>query len=91
MNQDQVTGLLRSLVPAIVAYIVGKGWIPASSAADVGAALTAIGMAGWSIYVNTKSQQIASVAAMPDVQKVVTSGELANTGSLAANAKVVSK
>lgn len=91
MNQDQVTGLLRSLVPALVAYAVGKGWVPAASAADVGAALVALGMAGWSIYVNTKSQQIASVAAMPDVKKVITTPEVANTGTLAANDKVVSK
>jgi len=91
MNSDQVLGALRALVPTIVAYAVGKGWIPAASAADVGAAIIALGAAGWSVYAHTNTNKIAAVAALPDVQKVVTTPTIANQGPLADNQKVVSQ
>jgi hypothetical protein len=90
MNQDQLAGMARAIVPSLVAYMVGKGWIPAGAAADVGAAVLAALAAGWSIYTNSKSQKINAVANMPDVQKVVTTGQIANE-VLPDNAKVVSK
>ena len=65
MDKDLLTGPLRALVPAFVAYAVGKGWIPAGSAAEIGAAIMALAAAGWSIRTNLRSQKVADVAAMP--------------------------
>ncbi len=65
MQTDQITGIVRAVVPALVAYLVGKGWIPAGSAADIGALILAALAAGWSVASNTKSAKTASVAAMP--------------------------
>jgi hypothetical protein len=48
-------GILRAIVPGAVAYAVGKGWVPAGSAADIGAALIAIGAAAWSFISNIEA------------------------------------
>ena len=71
MNQNQITGLARALVPAIVAYVVGKGWLSQSDAADVSAAIIALLAAGWSVQVHTDANAIKTVTAMPDVKAVV--------------------
>jgi len=59
MNADQVTGIARAILPAIIAYVVGKGWIPAGAAADAGAAILAIVAAIWSVYNNKTGKTIA--------------------------------
>lgn len=87
MTKDQFLGALRALLPAILAYAVGKGWVSASSVGDISALVLALGAAGWSIYSNAKSVQIATVAAMPEVKKVVAEPAIAN-GTLAADPKV---
>lgn len=56
MTQNQAMGILRAVVPGIVAYAVGKGWIPAGSAANVGAAVVAIGAAIWSYVSNIEEK-----------------------------------
>lgn len=71
MNQNQITGLARALVPAIVAYIVGKGYLSQSSAADVSAAIIALLAAGWSVQTHSDASAIKTVAAMPDVKAIV--------------------
>jgi hypothetical protein len=43
-----VAGIAQAVVPALVAYAVGKGWLSQSSAADVGAAIITLLAAGWS-------------------------------------------
>jgi len=72
MNQDQLLGILRALLPAGLAYVVGKGWIPAGSASDVGAAVVAIATAAWSYSAHTDSSKLAAAAALPDVKKIIT-------------------
>ncbi len=62
---DYLKGALRALVPSVVAYAVGRGWIPASAAADAGALILAAGAVGWSIFDKRKSAKVAAVAAMP--------------------------
>jgi len=52
MKQNQFMGILRAVLPAIVAYAVGKGWLTDSQAADVGAAVLTLAAAGWSVYTN---------------------------------------
>lgn len=51
-NMNQVNGVLRALIPAVLAYAVGRGWITESSAGEVGAAIVTILSAGWSIHTN---------------------------------------
>ncbi len=62
---DQLKGALRALVPAVVAYLVGRGYIPASVAAEAGALVLAVGAVGWSIFDKRRSAKVAAVAAMP--------------------------
>lgn len=52
MTQNQLMGILRAVVPAMVAYLVAKGWVSDSNAADVGAAIITIGSAVWSVVSN---------------------------------------
>jgi hypothetical protein len=52
MNANAFMGIVRALVPALVAYLVGKGIVPSGEAADFGAALIAMGAAGWSVFTN---------------------------------------
>jgi len=58
MNQDQVTGIIRAVVPALLAYAVGKGWISDGSVGDLTAAAVAIGMAVWSVFNNRTGKTI---------------------------------
>lgn len=71
MNQDQIYGMLKIIVPSIVTYAVGKGWIPAGSAADIGGAIITLIAAGWSYAAHTDSAKIAAVTAIPEVAKVI--------------------
>lgn len=52
LSQNQFMGILRAVVPAAVAYLVAKGWVTESNAADVGAAIVTIGSAAWSVVSN---------------------------------------
>ena len=71
MNSNVVMGILRALIPGLVAYAAGRGWISASSAGEIGAAIITLGSAAWSASTNTQAASIAAVTAMPDVAKVV--------------------
>ena len=53
MNMNVINGVLRAVLPAAIAYVVGKGWLSSSSAADVTAAIIALLSAGWSVQTNT--------------------------------------
>lgn len=56
MDMNTVNGIIRALVPAIVAFAAGKGWISGSGAAGITdtivAAISAVLAAGWSIKTN---------------------------------------
>lgn len=52
MNYDQVTGIIRAVAPAALAYCVGKGWISQSDVGEITAALVAVGAAIWSVINN---------------------------------------
>jgi len=72
MNQDQLTGMLRIFVPTGIAWAVGKGYVPAGAAGDVGAAILAVIGAAWSYSAHTDSAKLAAVTALPDVKKIIT-------------------
>jgi len=56
MNQNAVMGILRAVVPAIIAYLVGAGIIPGDQAAALGSAILTIGAAGWSVVTNLETK-----------------------------------
>lgn len=57
MNQDQITGIVRAVVPPLVTYLVAKGIIPVGSADAVVAAAAAVVAAGWSV-INNKTGKV---------------------------------
>jgi len=87
INKDQLLGILRAVIPALMAYLVGRGWISESSAGEVGAAIITLAAAGWSIGVHTDSAKIASVEEMPAIKKIVVDA-LAPTGEAASQAAI---
>jgi hypothetical protein len=56
MNTNQINGILRAVIPAAIAFCVGKGWVPAavqdSLGGDIIAILTPVIAAGWSVQTN---------------------------------------
>ena len=52
MDGNLIAGVVRAVVPALLAYAVGKGWIGAGAVADITAAATAIVAAVWSVISN---------------------------------------
>lgn len=58
MNLDQLTGIVRAVAPAALAYAVGRGWISESSVGEITAALVAIASAAWSIQSNRSGKVI---------------------------------
>jgi len=58
MGADQFTGILRAVVPAVIAYVVGKGWLPQAAASDIGAGVITILAAIWSWKTNTPGKTV---------------------------------
>jgi uncharacterized membrane protein HdeD (DUF308 family) len=56
LTANQINGILRAIVPAGVAFAVGKGWIAQSNATDLITALVALGSAVWSVYTNIEAK-----------------------------------
>lgn len=52
MDSNSIAGVIRAIVPAVLAYAVGKGWIGETSVTDITAACVAIASAVWSILSN---------------------------------------
>lgn len=87
MNQAQFLGILRALLPALMAYAVGRGWVSESSAGEVTAAIVTLAAAGWSLAVHTDSNKLAEVEAMPAVKKILVD-PAAPSGDAASDAAV---
>lgn len=52
MDINIINGVIRAVAPAIVAFMIGKGIIPAGDYGDIFAALTALIAAVWSVKSN---------------------------------------
>lgn len=50
MDSNVINGVIRAVVPAVIAYLVGKGTIPAADYGPLIAAGTALVAAAWSIW-----------------------------------------
>ncbi len=56
MNANQIGGIMRAVVPAILAYAVAKGWLTDSQVADITAAVITLVAAAWSIHTNMEKK-----------------------------------
>lgn len=54
MNLNQVNGILRAVIPALLAYAVGRGWLSDSSVGEITAAVITLVSAVWSVTSNAK-------------------------------------
>ncbi len=59
LNYDQITGIIRAIVPPIVAWFAAKGYISDGSSSVILAAALAIAAAVWSILNNRTGKTIA--------------------------------
>lgn len=59
MGTDQFGGLLRAALAAGVAYVAGKGWIPAGVANDIAAGVATMLVAVWSWKTNAPGKTVA--------------------------------
>jgi len=58
INYDQATGIIRAVVPPLVAYAAAKGWLGNQDAASVGAAIVTLLTVGWSLINNQTGKTI---------------------------------
>ena len=58
MGTDQFTGILRAIIPALTAYVAGKGWIPLDTATDIGAGIITVLAAIWSWKTNVPGKTV---------------------------------
>ena len=58
MNQDQLGGIVRAIVPPLVTWLVAKNIIPAGSGDAIISAVVAIAAAGWSVISNKTGKVI---------------------------------
>ena len=54
---NTINGILRAVVPAILAYAAGKGYITQGAAAEIGAAIITIAAGIWSVTSNTSEKK----------------------------------
>lgn len=54
MDSNIINGVIRAVAPAVIAYLVGKGTIPAADYGPLLAGVTAVVAAAWSIWSNKK-------------------------------------
>lgn len=59
MDVNTINGILRAVVPAIIAYLVGKGTIPAADYGPLIAAGTAMVAAVWSVWSKKPAAPVA--------------------------------
>jgi len=52
ITADQITGPLRAIIPALVAYAAGRGWIPDGDYVTPLVAIITGASAMWSIWTN---------------------------------------
>ena len=56
MNYNVFMGVLRAMVPGVVGYLVGKGYIGSDQAGTLIAAIVTLASAGWSIVTNIEGK-----------------------------------
>ena len=75
MNLDQVLGSVRAILALVSGYALGKGWADADTITLVSGVIVAVIPLVWSYVAHTQQAKIASVEAMPNVAKIVTTDQ----------------
>jgi hypothetical protein len=95
--RDQLTGALRIIVPWLLTLAVSQGWLPIEKVGDIAkysidviVGIVTVGAIVWSWYSHRQINQIANVANMDSVKKVVTTKQIAKV-ALKDDPKVVSQ
>lgn len=92
MNFSQVAGALRPVFTGLVGLAVGKNWISADAIGVIGQVaaflVSVIGAGGWSAVVNSTSNLVHTVAAVPGVQVKVSSAAAPELVKLASDPTV---
>ena len=87
MTWDQIAGPLRAILPALLAFVVAKGWIPAGSADWIVTSVLALGAAGWSVWSNRPAAMAANAQVLPGVNVQTTPAAGPAVQTAVANAK----
>ncbi len=81
INAEQVSGMLRIVIPAVVVFAIGRGWLTTeqgdaftTATVDAVAAVVTLASLVWSFFRNSESGQIKRVAAMKNVKAVQLAG-----------------
>ncbi|MDE2383085.1 MAG: hypothetical protein KGO53_00585 [Alphaproteobacteria bacterium] len=59
MNNDMIGGVIRAILPPVLAFLVGRGTLPSGDYGGVVTALVALATALWSIRTNQTGKTIA--------------------------------
>ena len=57
MDWNTISGILRAVIPAILAYVVAKGYLSQSAVADVTSAIVTLAAAVWSVSTNLPAKK----------------------------------
>lgn len=57
MDTNVINGVLRAVLPAALAYAVGKGWITSSQVGDITTAVITLAAAAWSVATNLETKK----------------------------------
>lgn len=69
MDKNMIDGVIRAVVPAIIAYVVGKGLIPAGDYGGIVTAIVGLISAIWSIHSNVPQVVAKKLADLQAVAK----------------------
>ncbi len=58
MNTDMIGGVIRAVLPPMIAYLIGKGVLPSGDYGSVVTGLVALVTAVWSVHTNKTGKVI---------------------------------
>jgi hypothetical protein len=58
MNSDMLGGIIRAIFPTVIAFLVGRGTLPAGDYGAVVTAVVSLVTAAWSIHTNQTGKTI---------------------------------
>ncbi len=82
MTDDQVLGIVRTVLAAVAGYLTGHGLLDANLAAVILGPLTALVVAGWSYWSNRPAKIVETATAQPkDIVGAIKAAEAATVPS----------
>jgi hypothetical protein len=75
VNQDQLLGAIRTILAAVGGWAAGKGYIDSETWLAITGIVVAVVPLVWSYLAHSTQAQIASVEAMPNVTKIITTDQ----------------